>query len=137
MTREAQPVTEIADEDVFSLLSRALRKTLILGILAALILWIASTWRNAAMMATGTAVSSLGILEWGRLVRIIKAKLDRNQMPRGAAVAIVFFLLRLVVFAALIYGSLKCFHGSVAALFFGVALAPLTIAFEAVRLLRE
>jgi hypothetical protein len=89
------------------------------------------------MMATGTAVSSLSIFEWGRLVRLIKTKLDMKQTPRGAAAAVAFFLIRLAVFAAAIYGSLKCFHGSVAALFCGVALAPLTIAFEAIRLLRE
>jgi hypothetical protein len=46
-------------------------------------------------------------------------------------------VLRLTVFAGVIYGSLKCFHGSIAALFFGVALAVLTIGWESLRLLRE
>jgi hypothetical protein len=49
----------------------------------------------------------------------------------------LFFVLRLTVFAAVIYGSLKCFHGSTAALLCGLALALFAIGWEAIRLLRD
>ncbi len=63
--------------------------------LAALVLWKASGWRDAAMLATGAAISAASIFEWRRLVRFIIAKMDKKQTPRGTAVAVVFFLLRL------------------------------------------
>jgi hypothetical protein len=137
MTPNAHPITEITDSDVDELLKRAIRYTLILGTVATLILWKATGWRDAAMLATGTGISTVSILEWRRLVGFMRAKMDQKRTPRGAAITVLFFLVRLMIFAAAIYGSLKCFHGSISALFFGVALAPLTIAFQAVRLLRE
>jgi hypothetical protein len=48
-----------------------------------------------------------------------------------------FFLVRLLFFAAVIYGSLKCFQGSVVALLFGLGLAILAMVWEAIRLLRS
>ena len=46
-------------------------------------------------------------------------------------------MLRLIVFAAVIYGSLKCFQGSVVPLLFGLALAVLSLVWEVLRLLRD
>ena len=48
-----------------------------------------------------------------------------------------FFVLRLIVFGGAIYGSLKCFRGSVVALLCGLGLAVLAMAWEVVRLLRD
>ena len=131
------PFGGVTDEDLENLLRRAIRNTLIFGALASLILWKASGWRNAAMMATGTAISAASIHEWRRLARFIIAKMDKKQTPRGAGLAVVFFLFRLMVFAALIYVSLKCFQGSVVALLCGLALAVLTLVWEALRQLRD
>src|SRR5208283_4165005 len=102
--------------DLEGLLHRAIRNTLIFGALASLVVWKATGWRDAAMLATGTAISAASLFEWRRLARFIAAKMDKNQTPRGSAFAIVFFLLRLIVFAAAIYVSLKCFQGSAIAL---------------------
>jgi hypothetical protein len=137
MSGEINPFGDMTDADLENLLRRAIRITLIIGLLASLVLWIASGWRNASMLATGALISTASIYEWRRLVRFITAKLDKKQVPRGAGVAVVFFLLRLFVFAAAIYVSLKCFRGSGVALLFGLALAVLAIVWEAVRLLRE
>jgi hypothetical protein len=137
MSEEIHPFAGLTDADLEALLHRAIRNTLIAGVLSALVLWKASGWRDAAMMATGTAISAASIFEWRRLVRFIIAKMDKKQAPRGTAVAVVFFLFRLIVFAAAIYVSLKCFRGSGVALLFGLALAVLAIVWEAVRLLRE
>ncbi len=137
MTEETQPLVSLTDEALESMLRRALRETLILGAAAALVLWKASDWRNAAMLTTGMLISAASILEWQRLIRLINLKLDKKKPPRSAWVVVVFFVLRLTIFGAAIYGSLICFRGSVVALLCGLALAVLAIAFEALRLLRD
>jgi hypothetical protein len=137
MTEENQSLANLTNEGLEALLRRAMRITLILGLLAALVVWKSSGWRNAAMLATGTLISAASIMEWQRLVRFINARMDQQQVPRGAALAFVFFVLRLFVFAGAIYGSLKCFQGSVAALLCGLGLAVLAMVWEAIRLLRN
>jgi hypothetical protein len=127
----------LTNDGLQALLMRAIRITLIVGALAALVLWKASGWRDAAMMAAGAAISAASILEWRRLIRFLNAKMDHQQAPSGAAVSAVFFVLRLGVFGAAIYGSLKCFRGSVVALLSGLVLALLAMVWEAVRLLRD
>lgn len=137
MSDESHSFMNLTDEGLQALLNRAIRDTLIVGILAALILWKASGWRNAGMMAAGTAVSAASIYEWRRLARFITVAMEEQKTPRGAGIAVVLFMLRLVVFAAVIYGSLKCFQGSVVPLLFGLALAVLSLVWEVVRLLRD
>lgn len=131
----SHPLAALTDAGLEALLRRAIRITLILGGMAAVVVGVATGWRNAAMLAVGTAVSAASITEWRRLVRIINAQMDRKQTPRGAALAAVFFVLRLTVFATVIYGSLKCFRGSVAALLGGLCLAVVAMAWEAIGLL--
>jgi len=137
MSDEPQISSGITDADLEGLLRRAIRNTLICGVLASLVVWKASSWRDAAMLATGTAISAASIFEWRRLARFIAAKLDKKQAPGGTAFAIVFFLLRLIIFAGAIYVSLKCFRGSAIALLCGLALAVLTLVWGALRLLRN
>jgi hypothetical protein len=137
MTEETHPLATLTDEGLQALLRRSIRNTLILGLVASLAVLIASGWRNAAMLATGALISAASILEWQRLIRLINAKMDRQQTPRAAFLAVLFLLFRLIVFAGAIYGSLKCFQGSVIALLFGLGLAVLVTLFEAVRLLKD
>jgi hypothetical protein len=137
MSEPVHPLVALTDAGLDALLRRAVRVTLVLGVLAALVVWKASGWRNAAMLAAGAAISAASILEWQRLVRFISAKLDRQQAPRGAAVAAVFFVVRLIVFAGVIYGSLKWFKGSAVALLCGLGLAALSLLWEALSLLRN
>src|SRR5271157_2515586 len=100
-----------------------MRDTLILGLISAVALLIAYGWRDAAMLVVGAAISAASILEWQRLVRFINARMDHQKSPKGTVTVVVFFVLRLTVFAGAIYGSLKCFHGSVIALLCGLGLA--------------
>ncbi|HEY1901552.1 MAG TPA: hypothetical protein VGG56_03925 [Terracidiphilus sp.] len=137
MPDETHPLVALTDAGLDALLQRAFHITLILGLIAAIILCIASGWRNAAMLATGAAISAASILEWQRLIRLINAKLDKNKTPRSGVVVALFFMLRLAVFAAVIYGSLKCFHGSIVALLLGLGLAIIATVWEAFRLLRD
>ena len=137
MTEDTHPLAELTDAGLDALLRRAIRITVIFGILASLAVWKASGWRNAAMLATGAAISAASILEWQRLIHFINAKLDQKRVPRGAMLAAIFFVLRLFVFGGAIYGSLKCFRGSVVALLCGLGLAVLATAWESIRLLRN
>ena len=137
MTEGTHPISRLTDEALQALLRRAMRVTLILGLVAGLILLIASGWRNAAMLAVGAAISAASILEWQRLIRLFNAKVDQKKTPRGAATVVGFFLVRLIIFAAVIYGSLKCFQGSAIALLCGLGLAVVAMAWEVLRLLKD
>jgi uncharacterized membrane protein len=137
MSEETHPLARLTDAGLQAMLQRAIRNTLILGLVAAVVLLIASGWRNAAMLAVGTVISAGSILEWQRLVRLITDRMDKKKSPRSAAVVVVFFVFRLIVFAGAIYVSLKCFHGSVAALLCGLGLALVATAWEALRLLKD
>ncbi len=137
MSEETHAVTGLTDEALQALLERAIRITVVIGLLAALAVWIAAGWRNAAMLATGAAISTASIYEWRRLIRFLNSKLDQKQAPKGTIVSMVFFVLRLTVFAVVIYGSLKCFRGSVVSLLCGLGLAVLAMVWEALRLLRD
>ena len=137
MTEDTHPIAGLTDAALDAMLKRSMKVTLILGAIPAVILWISSGWRNAAMLAVGAVISAFSILEWQRLIKLFNAKLDKQQTPRGAALVISLFLLRIVIFAAVIYGSLKCLRGSVIALLCGLALALFAIGWEALRLLRD
>lgn len=137
MSDSTPPILDISVQQVDLLFKRSIRNVLILGVLAASILLIASGWRNAAMLLTGALISAASIFEWQRLARLINARLDKQQTPTSAVAVVLFFVLRLTVFAGVIYGSLKCFQGSVVALLCGLGLAALAIGWEAIRLLRD
>lgn len=137
MTEETHPIAGLTDAALEAMLKRAMGLTLLLGLVAAIIVWIASDWRNAAMLAVGAAISSASVLEWQRLIRLFNAKLDQQKTPKGAATVVMFFLLRLLIFAGVIYGSLKCFQGSAVALLCGLSLAVVAMMWEALRLLRD
>ena len=137
MTEEIPAIANLSEEALDALLKRAVRNTALLGIVPALIVWVASGWRNAAMLMTGALISAASLMEWQRLVRLMNAKMKAKKAPGGAVLAIAFFLVRLLIFAAVIYGSLKCLRGSVLALLCGLALALVAMAYEALRLLRD
>jgi len=137
MSEEVHPIPLLTDAELEALLKRAFRNTLILGLLPAAILLVASGWRNAAMLMTGALISAASILEWMRLVRLINRRIRKQRAQRGAVLVVAFFLLRLLFFAAAIYGSLKCFRGSVIALVCGLSLAVVTLMWEAIRMFRD
>jgi hypothetical protein len=136
MTESPRAIANLTDEALQALLQRAIRNTLILGLLSSAAIAIGSGWRDGAMMATGALISAASILEWKRLVRLINARMRQQKAPRGAVLVMGFFLLRLLFFAAAIYGSLRCFQGSPIALVCGLGLAVATLTWEALRLLR-
>ncbi len=137
MSEETNPAANLTDAALEALLKRAIRDTLVLGLVSTALLFFVSGWRNAAMLAMGAAVSAASILEWRRLIRFVNAKMDRQKSPRNGVLVAVSFVLRLTVFAGVIYGSLKCFRGSPIALLCGLGLALVTMAWEALKLLKD
>jgi len=137
MSQQTHPIVDLTQADLDAMLHRAMRNTLILGVISAIAVWIGGGWRSGAMLATGTLISAASIWEWQRLIRVINARMDRQKTPASSGVVVLFFVLRLTVFAGVIYVSLKCFHGSVVALLCGLGLAVLTIGWDALRLLRD
>lgn len=131
-----QPDTLLTDEAAAATLTRALNWTLILTALGAVALWIGSGWRNAGVFAVGGLISAASIFEWQRLLRLFTAKMDQKKTPGGATLVVAFFLLRLLFFAAAIYGSLKWIDGSAIALLVGLSLAVIMLTWQALRLLR-
>jgi Na+/H+-translocating membrane pyrophosphatase len=136
MSEEIHPIASLTDEALQALLKRTMRITLILGLVISLVLTIASGWRNGAMFLTGALISAASIMEWQRLVRLINARVKKQKSP-GAILVIGFFLLRLIFFAAAIYGSLRCFQGSPIALIGGLSLSAATLMWEGLRMLRD
>ena len=137
MTPEAHPLLELPNNAAEVMLQRAMYKTLIFGAVASLALLIASGWRNAGMLMTGALISSASIFEWRRLAEVIRAKLEAEKTPRSAPAVVVFFVLRLTIYAGAIYVSLKCLQGSAVALLCGLGLAALTILWQALRMLLD
>jgi hypothetical protein len=136
MTQQTHSIIDLTPADLEAIFRRAMRNTLILGLIAAVSVGVGGGWPSAALLAVGTVISAASIWEWQRLTRVINARLDKQKTPTSAFAVVLFFVLRLTVFAGVIYGSLKCFHGSVLALLFGVSLAVLAMAWEALRLIR-
>jgi Na+/H+-translocating membrane pyrophosphatase len=136
MNEPAPAIASLSDEALQALLKSAIYKILILGVLASVVLWVASGWGTGALFASGALVSAASIFEWRRLVRIINSRMRNQAAPRGIGLSIAFILLRLVVFGGVIYGSLKCFRGSPLALVCGLSLAVITLTWEALKLLR-
>ena len=137
MTQEAHPLLELPNDAAEVMLQRAMVKTLILGIIASIVLLIASGWRNAGMLMAGALISGASLFEWQRLARVIRAKLEAQKTPRSAPAVVIFFLLRLVLYAGAIYVSLRCLQGSVVALLCGLGLAAVTILWQALRMLLD
>ena len=135
--QQDHPLALLTDEAAMATLKSAMKWTLLFALLGAAALWIGSNWRNAGMFAVGGLISAASIYEWQRLMRVFTAKMDRKETGSGTGLVVAFFLLRLLFFAAAIYGSLKWIDGSPFALLVGLALAVITMAWQALRLLRS
>lgn len=137
MSDETHPLVSLTDEALQQMLTRAVWLVLILGAAAAAAVWIGGGWRSAAMLLTGALISAASIWEWKRMAALITARMEKKHTPGGAAGVVAFFVLKLTVFAGVLYGSLKCFRGSVVALLCGLALAALAVGWQVLRLLRD
>ena len=146
--RVEHPIVDFTFDDLRVMLRRAVRNSAVVGVAVALFLWLGMGWQTAALFAVGGAISVGSIYEWGRLIRIFGARLAGQETEQkagqdseqgsglGTGLVVFLFLVRLILFAGAIYGSLKCFHGSPIALFGGLALGLSGLVWEAMRALR-
>jgi hypothetical protein len=136
VTESGIPIFDFTDADLKSALGRALKTTVIAGIVLAVVLAFVYGWQTGALLLAGTIISATGLWEWQRLVAFINARLD-NQKTAGVGRVITTFSLRLLLAGGILYGSLKCFHGSVYALVAGLVLGIFALTVEAVRMIRS
>ena len=138
MGSTGNPFLDFTDAHLKAAMLRALRLVGILAAIGFVALWFAAGWQTAMLLLAGALVSASGLWEWQKLIAVINARLDGGaQQAPGSTRVVVGFFLRLVLAAGVLYGSLRCFHGSVFALLGGVGLAAFALAVEAVRLLRS
>jgi hypothetical protein len=138
-------IVDFTFDDLKALLRRAVRLSMVLGAAIALFLWWRMGWQTAALFVVGGAISIASIYEWGRLIRVVGARMDGQEAGKnasqgsglGTGVVVSLFLVRLVLFAGAIYGSLKCFQGSPIALLGGLGLGLVGLVWEAMRVLRQ
>jgi hypothetical protein len=133
----SHPLVDLTDADLSALLKRAVTITAILGGIVALLLGLGLGWGSAGLFAVGAVISAASLYEWGRLIKLFNARLDQGKVPRGAGLVVSLFLVRLILFAAAIYVSLKCFQGSPLVLVAGLALGLVGLVWEALKLLRS
>lgn len=131
-----RPLLEITDERLRVAMLRAMRLSAGLALVLAGVVFAAMGWQSAVLVLVGAVVSASGLWEWQKLISVISAKLENEQKAGGARVIAGFFI-RLLIAGALLYGSLRCFHGSIFALLGGLAVAVVALGFEAVRLIRS
>jgi hypothetical protein len=145
---------EFSDQDLKTVFNRALRTVLIAGLVGIPMTWFAWGWRSMLLFVVGGVIAATGILEWRQLMGAVLARLDQTGGPqsgepqsaepqsaeqrtaRPIGPVVVWFFLRLVFAAALLYVSLKSLNGRAAALLIGLALALLSLFIEALRLFR-
>jgi len=124
------------DADLKAALRRAFHATVIIGVVLAVVLTFVYGWQTGGLLLAGTIISATGLWEWQRLVAFINARLDKQQTTGVARVMATFFL-RLLLAGGILYGSLRCFHGSVYALVAGLVLGVFALTVEAVRMIRS
>lgn len=137
VTDEANPFLQFTDADLKAALNRCLKWIAIFALAIAAILAVTAGWQTAVLLLVGAGVSATGLYEWQKLIELINAKLDKQKTPKSAGFVVGMFFLRFGIAAAVLYGSLKCFHGSIYALIAGLGLAVIALTIEAVRLVRS
>lgn len=133
---ETGSIGNMTDAEMQAMLRRALRLVLILGIVLAVVFWLARGWQSGLLVLAGAAVSYTGILEWRSLALAVFARLDNQQRPRPMGRTLVMFFVRLAAVGAILYISLKFLNGTVYALIAGIGLAVVALSIEALRLVR-
>jgi hypothetical protein len=131
---------EFGDQDLRTVLARALRNVIIAALLLSPVLGFLWGWRSMLLFLVGAIIAATGILEWRQLMSAVLVRLDPAGSASGAVrplgPVLLWFFLRLVAAAALLYVSLRSLHGKPAALLIGLALALLSLLIEALRLFR-
>ena len=127
------PALNFTDEDLKTALRRAMRTVLVLAAILFVVFWVTMGWPSAMLLLAGAVISAGSLFEWRRLIAVINAKMDNQRPPHSTGLVVTMFFLRLGLAGAILYGSLKCFHGSIYALVAGLCLAIVSLSIEAIR----
>src|ERR1700742_5076892 len=106
---------EFSDQDLRTVLNRALRNVLIAAVVGIPIIWIAWGWKSMLLFIVGSAIAATGIFEWRQLMAAVLVRLDSaaesRALPRPMGPVLFWFFVRLVAAAALLYVSLRSLDG--------------------------
>jgi hypothetical protein len=130
---------DFTDQDLQTVLNRALRSVIIATLVGIPIIWVAWGWQSMLLFLIGGAIAATGILEWRQLMAAVLVRLDaptQGSKPRPFGPVLFWFFVRLAAVAGVLYVSLRSLDGKVAALIVGIALALAALFIEAFRLLR-
>ena len=135
-TNSGNPFLTFTDADLKSALQRAFRTILILGLVLFVAVAVFAGWQSGMLLLAGAIISASGVFEAQRLIAAVNARLDHAERVQPMGQVIAMFFLRLMIAGAILYVSLKCFHGSIYALIAGLCLAILGLSIEAVKFIR-
>jgi hypothetical protein len=130
---------EFSDQDLRTVLNRALRSVVIAVLVGIPIIWVAWGWQSMLLFLIGGAIAATGIVEWRQLMAAVLVRLDAptpDNKPRPFGPVLFWFFVRLAAIAGVLYVSMRSLDGKVAALIVGIALALAALFIEAFRLLR-
>jgi hypothetical protein len=130
---------DFTDQDLQTVLNRALRSVIVATLVGIPIIWVAWGWQSMLLFLIGGAIAATGILEWRQLMAAVLVRLDEpteGSKPRPFGPVLFWFFIRLAAVAGVRYVSLRSLDGKVAALIVGIALALAALFIEAFRLLR-
>ena len=129
---------DFTDQDLQTVLNRAMRSVIIATLVGIPIIWVAWGWQSMLLFLIGGAIAATGILEWRQLMGAVLIRLDTGSSPtqKPLGPVLFWFFVRLAAVAGVLYVSLRSLDGKVAALILGIALAVAALLIEALRLFR-
>lgn len=148
-------IAEFSERDLRAIFNRALKTVAICTLIGLPFIAHAWGWRSLLLYLLGAAIAASGVFEWRRLSAAIFARMaasdpialndpsDKNELsgehkaaqpPRAIGRVLVWFFVRLLAAAVLLYVSLRSLGGSPFALILGLGLAMLALLIEALRL---
>ena len=127
----------LTDADVRNTMVAALRLLAVFSVVAGGMFCWRLGWASGALLLVGALISASSLWEWLRLMTAINQRMDAGETPRPMGTILFGFFTRLVLTVGVLYGSLKCLHGTVLALAAGLGLGLFSLSIEAMRLLRR
>lgn len=122
--------------DLEATLNRALRWLAILAVAGVAAIWFKGGWQSAVLFLVGSLIAATGLYESKRLMLAVLSRFDGGSGGRPIAGVLIWFFLRLILAAVVLYVSLRSLNGSVYALCAGLGLAVVALIIESIRLLR-
>jgi hypothetical protein len=136
---------DFTDQDLQTVLNRALRSVIIATLVGIPIIWFAWGRQSMVLFLIGGAIAATGIIEWRQLMAAVLVRLDMAEAetqdpprskPKPFGPVLFWFFVRLAAVAGVLYVSLRSLDGKVAGLIVGIALGLAALFIEAFRLLR-